>query len=160
MPNISHNGRTITHLTLESVMSVWINPIDIDSLNKLSAKTLVAHLGIRLTGFGADFLEGSMPVDDRTVQPFRLLHGGASCVLAETLGSIASNNCIDTTQFMAVGQHIEATHLRSATKGEVKGRAQAIHIGKSSHVWKIEIFNDEGKLICDSKIIMAIVKRR
>lgn len=141
-------------------MSIWFRPIDLEQLNNFSSKTLVAHLGIKLTASGEDYLEGTMPVDDRTVQPFRLLHGGASCVLAESLGSIAANNCVDNNEFMAVGQHIEATHLRSATKGVVTGRAKAVHIGKSSHVWKIEIFNDEGKLICDSKIIMAIVKRR
>jgi len=101
-----------------------------------------------------------MPVDHRTVQPFRLLHGGASCVLAETLGSIAANCCIDGTEYMAVGQHIEATHLKSATKGLVTGKAKAINIGRTSQTWRIEIFNDEGKLICDSKIIMAVVKKR
>lgn len=141
-------------------MSIWNQPIDLVALNKLSTNTLVSHLGIKITASGDDFLEGTMPVDDRTVQPYRLLHGGASCVLAESLGSIAANNCIDTKEFMAVGQHIEATHLRSATKGEVTGKAKAVHIGKSSQVWKIEIFNDEGKLICDSKIIMAIVKKK
>lgn len=141
-------------------MSIWIRPLDLEVLNKFSAKTLVSHLGIKMTAFGDDFLEGTMPVDDRTVQPFRLLHGGASCVLAESLGSIAASFCIDTKEFMAVGQHIEATHLRSATKGEVTGRAKAIHIGRSSQVWRIEIFNDEGKMICDSKIIMAVVKRK
>ncbi len=101
-----------------------------------------------------------MPVDSRTVQPYGLLHGGASCVLAETLGSIAANCCIDGKEYMAVGQHIEATHLRSATKGLVSGKAKAINIGKSSQTWRIEIFNEEGKMICDSKIIMAIIKKR
>lgn len=141
-------------------MSIWLRPIDIDTLNNFSAKTLVSHLGIKITGSGDDYLEGTMPVDDRTVQPYRLLHGGASCVLAESLGSIAANFCIDTNEYMAVGQHIEATHIRSATKGEVRGRARAIHIGKSSQVWRIEIFNDDDKMICDSKIIMAVVKKK
>ena len=141
-------------------MSIWQRPIDIEAVNNFSEKTLVAHLGIRIIGSGADYLEGTMPVDDRTVQPHRLLHGGASCVLAESLGSIAANFCIDTKEHMAVGQHLEATHLRSATHGLVRGIARAIHIGKSSQVWRIEIYNDEDKLICDSKIIMAIVKRK
>ncbi len=126
----------------------------------MSEKTLVSHLGIKLTDFSHNSLTGTMPVDERTVQPARLLHGGASCVLAETLGSIAANMCIDTSQFMAVGQHIEATHLKSATSGLVTGTAIAIHIGKSTHTWRIEIFNSEGKLICDSKIIMAIVNSK
>lgn len=141
-------------------MSIWLRPIDLESLNNFSNKTLVSHLGIKFTASGDDFLEGTMPVDDRTVQPYRLLHGGASCVLAESLGSIAASFCIDTNDFMAVGQHIEATHIRSVTKGEVRGRARAVHLGKSSQVWRIEIFNEEGKLVCDSKIVMAIVKRK
>jgi len=141
-------------------MSIWLRPIDLESLNNFSSKTLVSHLGIKFTASGDDFLEGTMPVDDRTVQPYRLLHGGASCVLAESLGSIAASFCIDTNDYMAVGQHIEATHIRSVTKGEVRGRARAVHLGKSSQVWRIEIFNEDGKLICDSKIVMAIVKRK
>lgn len=141
-------------------MSIWLRPIDLESLNSFSSKTLVSHLGIKFTASGEDFLEGTMPVDDRTVQPYRLLHGGASCVLAESLGSIAASFCIDTNDYMAVGQHIEATHIRSVTKGEVRGRARAVHLGKSSQVWRIEIFNEDGKLVCDSKIVMAIVKRK
>lgn len=141
-------------------MSIWLRLIDLESLNNFSSKTLVSHLGIKFTASGDDFLEGTMPVDDRTVQPYRLLHGGASCVLAESLGSIAASFCIDTNDYMAVGQHIEATHIRSVTRGEVRGRARAVHLGKSSQVWRIEIFNEDGKLVCDSKIVMAIVKRK
>lgn len=141
-------------------MSIWLRPIDITTLNNSSIKTLTSHLGIEITSFGENYLEGTMPVDERTIQPYKLLHGGASCVLAESLGSIAANFCIDTNDFMAVGQHIEATHLKSATKGNVKGRAHPIHLGKSSQVWRIEIFNNEGIMICDSKIIMAIVRKK
>lgn len=141
-------------------MSVWFHPLSITSLNKMNENTLVSHVGIQITNVGDDYMEGTMPVDHRTVQPFRLLHGGASCVLAETLGSVAANCCIDGSEFMAVGQHLEATHLRSASKGIVTGKAKAIYIGKTSQTWRIEIFNDEGKLICDSKIIMAVIKKR
>lgn len=141
-------------------MAIWYSPLSLEALNKMSENCLVSHLDIKITHSGEDFLEGTMPVDHRTVQPYRLLHGGASCVLAETLGSIAANCCIDGNEFMAVGQHVEATHLRSATKGLVTGRAKAINIGRTSQTWRIEIFNDEGKLICDSKIIMAVVKKR
>ena len=141
-------------------MDIWLHPIDLQSLNKFSANTLVSHLGIVITNSGENFLEGTMPVDERTVQPYRLLHGGASCVLAESLGSIAANLCIDTKEFMAVGQHIEATHIRSATEGLVTGKAKAIHLGRSSQIWRIEIFNYDGKMICDSKLIMAIVKKK
>ena len=141
-------------------MSIWPRPIDLVALNKMSSNTLVSHLGIEITKAGEDFLEGTMPVDERTVQPYRLLHGGASCVLSESLGSIAANLCIDTQEFMAVGQHIEATHIRSATKGLVTGKARAVHLGRTTQVWSIEIFNDDGKLICDSKIIMAIIAKK
>ena len=141
-------------------MSIWLRPIDIALLNSFNTKSLTSHLGIKLTSFGEDYLEGTMPVDERTFQPYKLLHGGASCVLAESLGSIAANFCIDNSEFMAVGQHIEATHLRSVSKGDVRGRAQAVHIGRSSQVWKIQIFNNEGQVLCDSKIIMAIVRKK
>jgi 1,4-dihydroxy-2-naphthoyl-CoA hydrolase len=141
-------------------MNIWKRALDLSAINKMSSNTLVSHLGIEITNIGENFIEGTMPVDERTVQPFRLLHGGASCVLSESLGSIAANLAIDTSEFMAVGQHIEATHIRSATKGLVTGKATALHIGKSSQVWSIHIFNDDGKLICDSKIIMAIVKKK
>lgn len=139
---------------------IWFNDVSLDALKKHSNNTLVSHLGIELTNFSDDSLEGTMPVDERTFQPARLLHGGASCVLAETLGSIAANMCIDTNEKMAVGQHIEATHVRSATKGHVRGVAKNIYMGKSSQTWRIEIYNDDNKLICDSKIIMAIVNKK
>lgn len=141
-------------------MSIWSHPLTIDSLNKMSENTLVSHLDIKITEIGPDYLTGTMPVDKRTHQPYGLLHGGASCVLAETLGSIAANCCIDSKESMAVGQHIEATHLKSATKGFVTGKASPINLGKTSQAWRIEIFNEEGKLLCDSKIIMAVVKKR
>ena len=141
--------------------SIWFNKdITLEQLNKFSQNTLVTHIGISLTKLGGDSLEGTMPVDERTFQPARLLHGGASCVLAETLGSIAANISIDTSEKMAVGQHIEATHIRSATKGHVRGVAKLIYMGRSSQTWRIEIFNDDNKLICDSKIIMAIINKK
>lgn len=141
--------------------SIWFNKdVSLEQLSKMSHNTLVSHLGITLTKIGEDTLEGMMPVDERTFQPARLLHGGASCVLAETLGSVAANMVIDTSEKMAVGQHIEATHVRSATKGHVRGVAKMIYMGRSSQTWRIEIFNDDNKLICDSKIIMAIINKK
>lgn len=139
---------------------IWFQDVNLETVNKFSQNTMVSHLGITITKATDDSLEGTMPVDEKTMQPYRLLHGGASCVLSESLGSIAANMCIDPSEKVAVGQHIEATHIRSASKGLVHGVAKAIHIGSSSHTWKIEIFNDEGKLICDSKIIMAIIKKK
>lgn len=141
--------------------TIWFNKdVSIESMNKYSQNTLVSHIGIILTKMGDDTLEGTMPVDERTFQPARLLHGGASCVLAETLGSVAANMTIDTAEKMAVGQHIEATHLRSATKGHVRGVAKIIYMGRTSQTWRIEIFNDDNKLICDSKIVMAIINKK
>ncbi len=141
--------------------SIWFKKdLTLEQMNKFSKNTLVSHIGIELTKLGVDTLEGTMPVDERTFQPARLLHGGASCVLAETLGSIAANMCIDTNEKMAVGQHIEATHIRSATKGLVRGVAKQIYMGRSSQTWRIEIYNDDNKLICDSKIIMAIINKK
>jgi len=140
---------------------IWYDPnLDATKVNLLGQNTLVSHIGINITAVGDETLEGTMPVDERTVQPHRLLHGGASCVLAETLGSMAANFCINPNEQMAVGQHIEATHIRSATKGLVKGIAKPIQLGSTAQTWRIEIFNDEGKLICDSKIIMAIRPKR
>ena len=138
--------------------SIWKVPMDVAKANKLCENTLVSNLGIQITNFGTDFLEGTMPIDDRTVQPFRLLHGGASCVLAESLGSIAAHCCLESG-YQAVGQHIEAGHLRAVTQGQVLGRAMPIFIGRTSHAWRIEIFNDEGKLVCDSKLIVKIKKK-
>ena len=139
---------------------IWFtNEMDLAGINKFSERTLVSHLGIVITGLGDDFLEATMPVDERTFQPFRMLHGGASCVLAESLGSIAANLCIDPKEKMAVGQHIEATHIRPSFNGSVRGVARPVYLGSNSHTWRIEIFNEENKLICDSKLIMAIKKK-
>lgn len=138
---------------------LWFREVKIDDIQKHSQNTLVSHLGITYTKVTEDTLEATMPVDERTIQPARLLHGGASCVLAETLGSVAANLTIDSTEKIAVGQHIEATHLRSATKGHVRGVAKILYMGRSTQTWRIEIYNEENKLICDSKIIMAIVTK-
>lgn len=140
--------------------AIWFKEIDLISINKFNESTLVSHLGITITEITKESLSGTMPVDVRTLQPAGLLHGGASCVLAETLGSIAANLTIDLQQKLAVGQHIEATHLRSASQGFVHGIARPIYMGQTTQTWKIDIFNDEKKLICDSKIIMAIINRR
>lgn len=142
------------------MQSIWFDPaLDPQKINLMGQNTLVSHIGITITAVGADTLEGTMPVDERTFQPHRLLHGGASCVLAETLGSIAANLSLNPAEKVAVGQHIEATHIRPVMKGSVKGIARPIYQGSNSQTWRIEIFNDEGKLVCDSKIIMAIKKK-
>jgi 1,4-dihydroxy-2-naphthoyl-CoA hydrolase len=138
-----------------------INPqITADQLNKLSKNTLVSHLGIEITEVGDFFLTGKMPVDERTVQPMGLLHGGASVVLAETLGSIGSNCCINQNTHYCVGLEINANHIKSAKSGWVSGKTRPVHIGKRTQVWEIRIENEQNELICISRITMAVIDKR
>jgi 1,4-dihydroxy-2-naphthoyl-CoA hydrolase len=141
-------------------MSVWKNKMELATINSWSEGTLAQTLGMRITELGEDFLRGTMPVDQRTRQPFGLLHGGASVALAETLGSCAANLCLDSNQELAVGLDINANHVRAATSGEVTGTARAVHIGRSTQVWEIRIEDDRQRLICISRLTMAVVPRR
>jgi len=134
--------------------------VQLEVLNQMSEGTLVQHLGIAFTEVGADYLEATMPVDQRTIQPLGLLHGGASVALAETLGSVAATILLDLSKQYAVGLEINTNHLRSVREGKVTGRATPIHIGKSTHVWGIEINNEEGKKVAISRITMAILDRK
>ena len=118
------------------------------------------YIGIEFTEIGENYLKGRMPVDHRTNQPYGLLHGGASCVLAETLGSIASALIIDQSSFLCVGIEINANHIRSAKKGYVTGTATALHLGKSTHVWDIRIIGEDEKLVCISRLTVAIIARK
>lgn len=137
---------------------MWKHPADISQLNALNINTLGENLGIEFTEIGEDFIIAKMPVDSRTVQPFRLLHGGASVALAETLGSVASQLCIeDVGKKMAVGVEINANHLRPAMKGFVLGKVTPIRLGRSMHVWNIEITDEKGKLVCISRLTVAVV---
>lgn len=129
-------------------------------LNAMNAQTLGANLGIEFTEIGEEHLLATMPVDHRTVQPFRLLHGGASVALAETLGSVASTLCIeDFDRKMAVGLEINANHLRAATSGFVTGKVTPIRVGRTVHVWNIEIRDEKDRLVCVSRLTVAIVDR-
>lgn len=119
-------------------------------------KSMGDHLGLEFVEFGEDHITARMPVDHRTMQPFGLLHGGASCVLAETVGSVASNFCIDINKQYAVGLEINANHLRAAKSGYVYGTARPIHIGRSTHVWDIRIEDEDKKLVCISRLTMAV----
>jgi uncharacterized protein (TIGR00369 family) len=140
-------------------VSIWRSPLTAEQLNGTTEATLVRHLGILFTEIGEDFLRGTMPVDSRTWQPFGLLHGGASVVLAETLGSTGANMCVDTTQYVCVGQEINANHVRSARSGQVMGTARLFHQGGRTQVWGIEIVNEAQDLICVSRLTMAVIKR-
>ena len=136
------------------------NPVDIDALNARARGSMVEHLGIVVTEAGDDWLRGTMPVDARTKQPYGLLHGGASVALAETLGSMAGNLCVDSAKEMVVGLEINANHLRAAREGVVTGTARALHVGRSTQVWEIRITDDGGRLACVSRLTLAVVPRR
>ena len=120
---------------------------------------MVEHVGIVITKLGDDFIEGTMPVDQRTLQPAGILHGGASVVLAETLGSLAANLVVDPAAFYCVGLDINANHIRSVREGIVTGVAKPLHIGSTTQVWQIEISNEAGRLTCISRLTMAVLKR-
>ncbi len=139
---------------------IWKQSFTLEGLNQISQNTLAENLGIEFTDFGQDFLVARMPVDNRTVQPMRLLHGGANVALAETLGSVASVLCLDDTdKLMPVGVEINANHLRPVTKGFVNGTVKPIRIGRNMHIWNIEIKNEEGKLTCVSRLTISVVPR-
>ena len=140
-------------------MSIWRSLRTIEELNGNREGTLIANLGILFTEIGADFVRGTMPVDTRTVQPYGLLHGGASVALAETLGSMGASMCVDAAEFQVVGQEINANHVRAARGGLVTGTARAVHLGGRTHVWTIDIVNEAQKLVCISRITMAVIKR-
>ena len=136
---------------------VFREPVSIEALNALSRNTLIEHLGIVFTAAGEDWVSATMPVDERTRQPYGILHGGASVVLAETLGSSAGNLCVDTGQQVCVGLEINANHIRAMGGGSVTGTARAVHVGRSTHVWDIRIEDEAGRLVCTSRLTLAVV---
>jgi len=137
---------------------MFTTSITLDAIHSLSKNTISQHLGIEFTEVGADYLIARMPVDTRTHQPFGILHGGASVVLAETLGSIASYLCLkDPEKQRAVGLEINANHIRSVKEGFVYGKVTPIHIGRSTQIWDIKITNEENKLVCISRLTVAII---
>ena len=140
-------------------MSIWFKPINLDELNAYQQQTLVSHLGIRYTGIGDDWLKGTMPVDARTKQPAGILHGGASVALAETLGSTGANLVVDREKKLCVGLEINANHVRAMKSGEVRGTARPLHLGGTTQVWEIKITDEEGRLVCISRITMAVLDR-
>ena len=142
-------------------MKIWFDKnVTVENLRSFGKGTMSEHLGIEWVDLGDDFFEAKMPVDHRTNQPYGLLHGGASCVLAETLGSVASYLVIDSSQFYCVGIEINANHIRSEKSGFVYGVCSPLHIGSSTHVWDIRITNEGGKLVCISRLTVAIMKKK
>jgi 1,4-dihydroxy-2-naphthoyl-CoA hydrolase len=140
-------------------MGIWRTTTSVEHLQEHSRNTLAETIGIRVTEIGADFLRATMPVKSITHQPMGVLHGGASVALAETVGSLAANMCVDQSLYLCLGQEINANHLRPVSSGVVTATARAYHIGKRSHVWQIEIRDDQEKLVCVSRLTIAVVDR-
>jgi len=139
--------------------NIWKQKFTIEDYNNFSKNSIVGYLGILFTEKGNNFLKGTMPVDEKTIQPHGILHGGASVVLAETLGSAASSMAVDNQHF-TVGMEVNANHLKSVTKGIVTGTAKPVHLGNTTQVWDIIIKNDKGQLTCISRLTMAVLKTK
>jgi 1,4-dihydroxy-2-naphthoyl-CoA hydrolase len=142
-------------------MSIWFDKeFSVEKINTLGRGSMGEYLGIEWVETGSDFLKAKMPVDHRTKQPYGLLHGGASCVLAETIGSVASAMVVDHSKFYCVGLEINANHIRSVKEGYVTGVATPLHIGATTHVWDIKIFDEKEKLVCVSRLTVAVIARK
>lgn len=140
-------------------MSIWFKPFTLEELNQRNKNTMVDFLGIQFISFDEYTLTATMPVNERTRQPLGIVHGGANVVLAETLASVAANAAVDLNQFYCVGLEINANHLRPVDEGLVTGVTRALHLGRTTQVWQIELRNVQGKLSCVSRMTAAIVKR-
>ena len=141
--------------------NIWFNKdVKIDDLQSLTSNTMDAVLGMEWVAIGPNFLQMKMPVDKRTIQPYGLLHGGASCALAETVGSVASHLTLDAEKFICVGLEINANHIRGVKDGYVTATAIPLHLGSTTHVWDIKINDDAGKLVCISRLTVAILKKK
>jgi 1,4-dihydroxy-2-naphthoyl-CoA hydrolase len=137
--------------------TIWKKEFNIQDLNDFTNDSIVRNVGIEFLEKGDDFISAVMPVDKRTKQPLGILHGGASVVLAETLGSVASYMALEDPWY-SVGLEIKANHLKSVTKGRVKGVVKPVHMGKTTHVWDISITNDKNEMICVSRLTMMVLK--
>ncbi len=136
---------------------VFREAVSLEQLNTLSRNTAIESLGIVFSGAGEDWLQATMPMDERTRQPYGILHGGASVVLAETLGSSAGNLCVDTAKQICVGLEINANHVRAVRSGTVTGTARALHVGRSTQLWEIRIEDEQGRRVCISRLTLAVV---
>lgn len=137
---------------------IWFQPISLAQILPLCEKTAISHMGIELLEIGPDFVAARMPVDHRTFQPMGLLHGGASVLLAETLGSLAAGLCVDPQRYYCVGLEINANHIRGVRSGWVMGTAKPLHLGRSTQVWEIRITDENDKLVCVSRLTMAVLQ--
>jgi 1,4-dihydroxy-2-naphthoyl-CoA hydrolase len=138
-------------------MAIWFRAYTLTELQAANAVNMLSHLDIQITEIGDDFLVGTMPVDERTRQPFGVLHGGATCVLTESLGSIGANLTVDPSTHYAVGLEINANHLRAVPAGRVKGVARPVHLGRSTQVWEIRVMDERDQLCAISRLTMAVL---
>ncbi|MDD2670961.1 MAG: hotdog fold thioesterase [Syntrophales bacterium] len=139
-------------------MKIWFQNSNVEDIRERTRGTLVEHIGIEILEIGDDFIRARMPVDRRTVQPYGLLHGGASVTLAETLGSVASFLCLDPSKKRCVGLEINANHVRSVRSGFVYGIVTPVHTGRGTHLWDIRITDEQDRLVCVSRITLAILE--
>lgn len=140
-------------------MSIWFYPITLELLAKSRANTMVDHLGIEFSEIGDDFLCARMPVDDRTRQPMGIMHGGASCALAETVASVAANFTVDPEKYVCVGLEINTSHVKMVRSGFVTATAYPVHRGRTTQLWDIRIVDKEGKLISVNRLRMAVLEK-
>jgi len=139
---------------------LWFNKnLQLSDLAEINKNTMGVYIGLEFTELGNDFIKAKIPIDYRTRQPYGILHGGASCVLAETLGSVASAMVIDHTKYISLGIEINANHVRSISSGVAEGVCKPLHLGKTIHVWEINIYDDKRKLTCVSRLTVMIKKR-
>ncbi len=141
-------------------MGIWKNPITLQDITEIRESTMTSHLGIEFIEIGEGYLKGKMPVDSRTRQPFGILHGGASCVLAETLGSVAGCYCVDRTKQICVGLSINTNHIGMAKEGYVYGIAKPIHLGSKTQIWEIDITDEKGRLISITRLTLIVLDKQ
>jgi 1,4-dihydroxy-2-naphthoyl-CoA hydrolase len=138
-------------------MGIWTREISVEAVNQRCQGSLIGHVGIEVVEIGEDYLKARMPVDARTRQPAGVLHGGASVVLAETLASWAATFSVDSSRHHCVGLEINANHVRPVSSGFVLGTARPVHLGRSTHIWEVRITGEDGKLVCISRVTMAVL---
>lgn len=140
-------------------MTIFKTKLDVSSINERAKNSLSDHLGIVFTEVGDDFVAATMPINEKTIQPMGIMHGGASAALAETVGSAAANFCVDQNQFVCVGLDININHLKPVSKGFVKAVAKPYHLGRKTQVWEIKLYNNEEKLVSISRLTLAVVNK-
>ncbi len=140
-------------------MAVWFKETSIELLNKRGRNTMVEFLNIKFTEIGNDYLVATMPITDRVRQPIGILHGGANVTLAETVASTAANTVVDIDNFYCVGLEINANHIRSVKEGIITAKASAVHLGRTTQIWQINIFNQEQKITCISRMTASVLSR-